>query len=164
MSFVEDRKQAMESAFNGAWRICRASPEADDAEPFGAWVVVELDDDTNAPCLRLRLVRDREQDHVDVELRRDGKHERWVPLEIFAVAAAIQGFDALGEYIAAFKATLALTEKAPKLTKECVMLKKPLNFVADNMPALAQVAANGQAIREAEACIAAATTMVLGAE
>ena len=159
MSFVEDRKQAMEAAFNGGWRVCTASAEAADAEPFGAWVVVEVDGVNNAPCLRLRLVRDRGQDHVDVELSRNGKHERWVPLEIFAVAAAIP--DALGKYVAAFKATLDLDEATLDLKEECVMFQDPLHFVADNMPGLAKVAANGQAIREAEACIAAATTTAL---
>ena len=161
MNFVEDRKQAMGAAFNGAWRVCTASPEATDTEPFGAWMVVEVDDVNNAPCLRLRLVRDRGQNHVDVELRRDGKHERWVPLEIFAVAAAKPDFNALDKYVAAFKATLDLKEETLDLKGECVMLKDPLDFVADNMPALAKVSANGHAIREAEACVAAATTAAL---
>ena len=97
MTFVEAKESEHNAAFDSKWRRRKVSSEAAEKDPFGAWVEVDV-----GP-LRLRLVRDRGEDHVDVEYATEGEMLRWVALEILAVVADL---DLIDRYVEAFKATL----------------------------------------------------------
>ena len=154
MTFVEAKKTELSAVLVGLkWRLVNMSPEAGEASPFGAWVEVDV-----GP-LRLRLVRDRGEDHVDVECATEGELRRWVSLEILGVAAAP---DLMDRYVDAFAATLqAATADQGELPAYTAMYPSPLTFVAENIHNLADAAANAQTIREAEARIAGHTRGIL---
>ncbi len=153
MTFVEAKESELNAAFDSKWRRRKVSSEAAEKDPLAAWVEVDV-----GP-LHLRLVRDRGEDHVDVEYATEGETSRWVALEILAVAA---DRDLIDRYVEAFKATLkAATADQERLPAYAAMHPDPLKFVAENMDNLAAAEANAQTIREAEARIAGQTRAIL---
>ena len=147
---LADQIASLNNAFGkGGWRRIGESPEAREDDPQGAWVEVEAGE-----CrLRLRLVRDRGRDHIDVKCA-DG---RWVPLEIVAVALDEK---CLTDYLAAFNATLNAAQDEP-MPDDAEMWQGTIDFVAKHADKLAKQTANADGVRAAERCIATETQHIL---
>lgn len=129
-----------------------SSPAAVEESPFNAWVRAAFG------TLRLRLIRDREVDHIDIECVAATGSRRWVPLEVLAVATNPK---LEPKYIKAFKATLETVDAPDDDWAYGSMFAKPLDFVAQNVEALSKAACDGKAIRRAESDIATETAKIL---
>ena len=147
----DDQIARLNDVFDNRCRPVDGSPEAREDDPLGAWLEVQV-----PPGLKLRLVRDRGRDHVDVKCK-DGGAERWVPLEI--VAVALDG-NLLGDYVDAFNATLHW-DGDDQLPEDATFLPDAIDFVAQYAGALAAQAANADSIRNAERRIATETQPIL---
>ena len=115
----DDEVARLKEAFGEKCRIISEGPEAREDDPPGAWLEVQL------PGLRLRLIRDRGRDHVDVKCA-DGPDGRWVPLEIVAVAFDSSHLDA---YLEAFEATLRVNRDDSEWPADTTMIPDAIAFV-----------------------------------
>ena len=159
MSFIRAKMDELGDELRKASRtreslkLIGASPEAGDDDPFHAWITVAFEG------LHLRLVRDRDREHIDLECAADGGTKRWVSLEILAVAA---NRERVSGYITAFKATLEATDGDDEAWEKCwTMWERPLEFVVENVEDLIEAVDDTVAIREAEARIAEVTGKLL---
>ena len=160
MSFKEAKIDELQEAFgNGrSARLIYASPEAGEDAPFNAWIAVAVEG------LTLRVVRDRDREHIDVECAAGGETKRWVSLEILAVAL---DWKSIHEYKKAFEATLKRETTFQAGGEDeaawvhATMLGSPLECVAQSVDCLREMAGNAVAIRAAEVGIAKETAKLL---
>lgn len=137
----------------GSLKLIGASPDAGKDEPFHAWMTVAFDG------LSLRLVRDRDREHIDLECTADGGTKRWVSLEIMAVAVDPES---ISGYVRAFQATLDAAGGDDEAWGKCAtMWERPLEFVVKNVEDLKEISDNAVAIRDVEAQIAEETGKLL---
>ena len=130
-------------------RWLSSSPDAFEQNPFGTCAEVLL-----GP-LKLRLIQDRGELHVDVECAAESGSNRWLSLEILAVAADLK---CVSEYVGAFRATLSESETLPECAR---MFPQPLKFAEEHSEALSETAQKVKVIRDAEIRIAAETGEIL---
>lgn len=159
MSYFNQKEQELKDAFGeGHPMQLQKSPEADDpnvTDHFGACVEVKVDG------LKIRLVRDRGIDHIDVDcLSTNGVGRRWVALEVLAVALDPGRLD---DYEDAFKATVDACDNDKELDDNTRMPlgSDPLCFINKNLDRLKLAAQNKACISEAETRISAKTAEIL---